>query len=607
MISAVTDRFSLSVAIAGLALSALVAGLGACNKPAEAPAPPPQPVAPGIYEEVKAQITEEAEAFIEKKGDLAGLCIVLVDGPAIAWAEAFGYADGVKKVAATLDAVYRVGSLTKPVTAVAVMRLVDEGRVNIDRPVQQYLPEFTLQCRFRDAAPVTPRLIMAHHSGIPSDYFKGMFREEPMSQAALVTALRDEWLAAPPGRIYSYSDVAYSVLGELIARVNDADFATYIREEVLKPIGMKTASFRLDRDIAQALVRDYKKDGEPVEDPPPRDVAAQGLYASARDMARFIQMVLGEGRAEGKRFLRPQTMAEAVRPQNEDCPCDNGYEVGLGWLLTWHGLEHLGPVAWHTGGASRCSGIILLALEHRVGVLILGHGTGSSALRHMAKKTLELAVEAKAGVAAPLEDGDVPAPETPPELLETLPGRYSTYMGFLTVKPAGDRLRMKAHGHTANLVPQHDGRFGLQYLLAGLIPIPLPFLKDYHVSFYNVDGCQFIQFHEGPDATIGEKIEPGSIPEGWQRRRGHYEVVDPGDDSEYVAALDVEIDEGYLILGITLTQVEDEVFRALMAPVSDTDAVIAGQGRRQGDRVAAFEVNGRRRLRYSGYEFEQAP
>jgi len=114
-----------------------------------------------------------------KKRDVTGLSIALVDDQRVVWAEGFGYADKDGSVPASPETVYRAGSISKLFTATAAMQLAERGRLGIDRPLGDYLPGFSIRTRFTDAAPVTPRSIMAHHSGLPSDYLKGMWTRNP--------------------------------------------------------------------------------------------------------------------------------------------------------------------------------------------------------------------------------------------------------------------------------------------------------------------------------------------------------------------------------------------------------------------------------------------
>ena len=116
-----------------------------------------------------------------KKNKVIGLSIALVDDQEIIFARGFGYADQENEVPATKNTVYRTGSVSKLFTATAVMQIAQSGKVDIDAPLDTYVPGFSIQTRFSGAGEITPRNIMTHHSGLPSDYISGMFTQEPES------------------------------------------------------------------------------------------------------------------------------------------------------------------------------------------------------------------------------------------------------------------------------------------------------------------------------------------------------------------------------------------------------------------------------------------
>ncbi len=125
------------------------------------------------YERVK-EATSELIRKEMKKNNVIGLSIALVDDQRVAWAQGFGYADENRGIPAAPETIYKIGSITKLFTASAVMRLAEQGKLDIDRPLQTYLPEFSMRSRFPDQKPITLRDLMTHHSGLPANFLKGM-------------------------------------------------------------------------------------------------------------------------------------------------------------------------------------------------------------------------------------------------------------------------------------------------------------------------------------------------------------------------------------------------------------------------------------------------
>lgn len=175
----------------------------------------PTNIARNDYEPAKQYLSAAIKQDMAKH-DVKGLSIALVDDQKVVWAEGFGYADVANQVPATADTMYRIGSISKVLTATEIMRLVEQGKVELDRPVTDYVPEFSIHNRFADSKPITLRALLAHHSGLPSDVLKGMWVDHPVPLAEYVTALRDESLASPPQSLYKYSNIGFSLLGRVI-------------------------------------------------------------------------------------------------------------------------------------------------------------------------------------------------------------------------------------------------------------------------------------------------------------------------------------------------------------------------------------------------------
>jgi CubicO group peptidase (beta-lactamase class C family) len=206
-----------------------------------------------------------------KKRDVTGLSIALVDDQRVVWPEGFGYADKAGNVPASPETVYRAGSISKLFTATAAMQLAEREKLDIDRPLGDYLPGFSIRTRFADSAPVTPRSIMTHHSGLPSDYLRGMWTRNPEPFTRVSDRLKDEYAANPPGTVFSYSNLGITLLGDAVGKVAGRDFASHLRDEILLPLGMSRSSFSPSADRTPLAAKGYRKGAE-AEEPSLRDV-----------------------------------------------------------------------------------------------------------------------------------------------------------------------------------------------------------------------------------------------------------------------------------------------------------------------------------------------
>src|SRR5215831_2018340 len=116
-------------------------------------------------------LTDVIEQAMQKHG-VTGLSLAVVDDQQVVWVQGFGYADATHSIPATPDTVYRVGSLSELFTAIAAMQLAERGIIDLDRPLQTYVPEFAIHSRFADPEPITLRHLMSHHAGLPTNYLK---------------------------------------------------------------------------------------------------------------------------------------------------------------------------------------------------------------------------------------------------------------------------------------------------------------------------------------------------------------------------------------------------------------------------------------------------
>lgn len=189
-------------------LLAAVAVISGC---ATAPTPPSDIHRDGEAA-AKAYLTKLI-AYEMRKSSTPGVSIAVVDDQRVVWAQGFGYADIQHKVPADAQTIYRVGSISKLFTDTAAMQLAEQGKLDIDRSVQAYLPGFTLKERAGDAAAITPRLLMTHHSGLPLDRSKGFIGTDSATFASVVDDIREEYADYPPGEIFSYSNVGITLLG----------------------------------------------------------------------------------------------------------------------------------------------------------------------------------------------------------------------------------------------------------------------------------------------------------------------------------------------------------------------------------------------------------
>ena len=555
------------------------------------------------------KVAEYVSALVRhemKKGGVTGLSIALVDDQRVVWADGFGTADKAGNVPASPETVYRAGSISKLFTATAAMQLAEQGRLDIDRPLGDYLPGFSIRTRFPDAAPVTPRSIMTHHSGLPSDYLKGMWARYPEPFTRVAEHLGDEYAANPPGTVFSYSNLGMTLLGDAIGKVAGRDFVSYVHDEILLPLGMSRSSFSTSVDRTPLAAKGYRK-GKEAEEPPLRDVPAGGLNTSVLDLSRFVRMVLAGGKAGDRQIVKPETLAEMLRPQNADVPLDLDFRVGLGWMLGGLGdidIRNAGPVAHHAGATLLFHGQMIVLPERKLGVVVLSNSdTAGSTVSKVATQALKLALEAKTGdrQPEPKKSGEGEG-SLPPEALQRYEGWYATPAGAVNVRNTTGGLRADVMNRTFRLIPRIDGSLGLQYRLLGLFPIRIEELDGIGISRTDVAGREVLAARmQGQEMAIGVRMRPVPVPAKWLGRTGEYEIANLGEDAVLLEKVRLRAEGGFLFVDYSIPLLFPGTMNFVVAPISDDEAVIRGFGRGMGETIRAVTVNGENLLSYSGY------
>lgn len=568
----------------------------ACSTPPKKP----ESIASGDYESTKQYISQLIQ-YVMREQKVTGLSIALVDDQRVVWAQGFGFADAAKGIPATAETTYRVGSISKLLTATLAMQLEEQGRLDIDKPIQTYLPTFSVKSRFANSEPITARNLMTHHSGLPDNLLNGMWCEKPLPFKAVVDYLKDDYVAYPPNFIFSYSNIGVTVLGNAIEQITGQDFSSYANQNLLAPVGMRHSSFSVEA-IAPFMSKAYR-DGDEVKELPLRDVPAGGLNSNVQDLARFMEMVFAQGQSSGKQIIKPATLNEMFHPQNENVPLDLDTRIGLAWYLAKH-IKNGGIVLEHGGTMMYHRSEFLALPEKKLGVIVLANSfSAGPVVKHVAAETLKIALEAKTGIKQPkweisaLNDTDAPRQED----IKAYSGHYATLMGPGTITNEGDRLRARFFGRSFDFVPAKDGQFGLRYRLLGFIPIERDNLKYLRFSRVSLVDREVLALGSiGNKVLLGEKIKPQPIPQSWIDRQGEYDIINSASNEADLKNIELRNEDGFLFVELNHHWTIDRV-RVPILPVSDSEAIVMGLGRGKGETIRVVDVDGEPLVAYAGY------
>jgi serine beta-lactamase-like protein LACTB, mitochondrial len=339
-------------------------------------AAPPFAKAPDSYAEV-ASLVEAAR----KEWRAPGMSVAVVVDGRIAWAQGFGLADVENEVEARPDTVYRIASISKPLSATAVLQLMEKGKLAIDDPVTKHVPAFP-----DHGLGITLRHLLTHTSGI-RHYKAGEMdlKEHFDSIEEALEIFKDDPLLFTPGTQYSYSSYAYNLLATVVESASGLTFEAYMREKVWGPAEMTVTRLENQGEIVQNRSRQYvHAGGGGVANAPFADLSVKwaggGMISTVEDLARFA-IALDRGV-----LLRPDTLETMYEPMTLADGTRTDY--GLGWDSQ---VDEKGR-RWiaHGGGATGGSTYILRLPEKRFAVTIAANVQNAGDRRELSMKIAEL-------------------------------------------------------------------------------------------------------------------------------------------------------------------------------------------------------------------------
>lgn len=398
-------------------------------------------------DELLPQIHQQIAEFVAQDR-LPGLAVGIVHSQELIWSAGFGKADLATGRAPDQHTLFRVASITKTFTAAAILQLRDEGKLCLDDPLQQYIPEFA-QVRVRNGTleQVTLRRLLSHHSGLVSETPLPCWDalQFPALEAVLA-ALPDTEVVICPDSAFKYSNLAFGLLGEVVSRVSGVPYEQYLRTQILAPLGMQSSVVDLTDELKPRLATGYYPrqfadgfDAAPYV--PLNGLAACGqLHSTVEDLARWLslQFRTSDVPRGGSQVLSGRTIAESHRPQYLEPDWSVGY--CLGWRANRVG-DHV--FHGHGGGIYGYASYVLFSKVHKLGVICLANVWPHAGLLNMAVQLATTIIDSQALEAArgPEVPGPVPAGWQP------LLGLYVAYPGiYVAVVYHEGQLRLAKTG-----------------------------------------------------------------------------------------------------------------------------------------------------------------
>ena len=333
--------------------------------------------------QVGAWIEAELPGLLEKHS-VPGAAIAVLSADEV-FTTAGGVINKLTGVDATTDTVFQVGSITKVWTTTLVMQLVDEGLVELDAPIQRYLPEFAL-ANAAAAAQITVRNLLTHTSGFEGDVFIATSEGEDAVKL-FVDALRDTDQLFPPGEMFSYNNAAFCVLGRLVEVIRGAHYEACLHKYLIEPMQLTRAVTGANEAIRFRAAVGHLTMTAGGEPEPSKEwslirahsPAGSVLCTSAEDLMGFAKLHLNGGVGpDGRQIVSAASIAAMQEPQVllPDLG-DSRDSWGLGWrLFDWSGGRTIG----HNGGTLGQSAFFRVFPDHGVAIALLTNGGSTQAL-----------------------------------------------------------------------------------------------------------------------------------------------------------------------------------------------------------------------------------
>ncbi len=332
-----------------------------------------------LFAQEKARQIENLLNKYHEYDQFNGSVLVADDGKVI-FSQGYGMANMEHDIPNRPDTKHRLGSITKQFTAALILQLVEEGRLELDKPISAYLPDY----KGPAADVVTIHHLLNHSSGIPSyTSFPGFFQEQsrdPASPVEFVKTFADSTLQFTPGEKFAYNNSGYFLLGHIIEEVTGKSYEQVLREKIFDPLNMNDTGYDHHATLLKNRASGYEKHGNEYVNAPYLDMslpyAAGSLYSTVEDLYKWDRAL------EGDKILSEKSKKLMFSPQMPDGDAHYGYGWSLRKLPVGQSTDSV-PIVAHGGGINGFNTLIVRFPEEEDLVVLLNN-TGGTRLRDMA-------------------------------------------------------------------------------------------------------------------------------------------------------------------------------------------------------------------------------
>ena len=353
-----------------------------------------QAAAPASDLQARLAAIEEKTEKRRKELGIPGMSLAIVKDGEVIYMKGLGYKDFEKQIAVTPDTQFAIGSASKAFTALSALMSVDEGKLSLDDPAAKYIPALAdLPYPTKDSPAITIRHLLTHSEGFPEDNPWGDRQLHQTDETMRAWIRAGIPFSTVPGMEFEYSNYGFAILGAVIARASGKPYADYVRDNILRPLGMNAATFESTEVSKDQIALGYRWDGQAYQ---PEPILAHGsfggmggLWTSARDLARYVAFLMSAfpPRDEAERGPIKRSSAREMQQVGRAQPAiayrsavDGPLQLGSGGYAYGLGVSQdcrFNYIVGHSGGLPGYGSLMRWLPEYGVGMIAMGNRTYS--------------------------------------------------------------------------------------------------------------------------------------------------------------------------------------------------------------------------------------
>ncbi len=546
------------------------------------------------------------EEFVVKKmkqHEVIGLNIAIEIENQLIIDKGFGFSDKSINKKTTKTSEYPIGSVSKIITSTAILKLYSDELIDIDKPYITYVPDFSIRTRFDINNQFTIRHLLSHYAGLPRLIGKGFMKKESVPIENILLVTKNEYLIAPPGKAYQYSDLGVDLLSLLIERVSGISFEEYVKQNIFKPLHMNHSYFG-PYDEAKGYANGFELATYNYS-----HFGSDGAISTASDLLKLTQLYTSNGKVLGQQFLKESIVKEALLKQFIEAPLAYDHNIGLMWEVKQlnNGTRRVKKAGIHEPFYT----YIFFVPEYDASIIICSNSNSSSAIHWECWGMLyDFLNENYDSLDSQSPTKKIPGLKKKPLTdieFKKIEGSFSTNMGILDIERNGKKFdvylgleNLKGIG-----IPYEDGLIKLYVKKFGV---------KIHVMdvFYDVVNGETIigeQYSSGERVVIGSKITNKPIPADWKEAVGIYEVGNY-DKNDYKTFKTIKLSinsRGILEITGRIEYPSNMDFQLGLSPLSNEMAIIPGYNFNffGGETVCLQKIDSIYTLKLSGYIFNK--